>query len=115
MNIKSIQSGYLPSLDVGATYATTKWRKQQVFQRIQQKLMQHLVSELYDGGKRYDTYDSYESTIKSEWRVFTIFKKWYFTKCYKLLLQLFILCFTKEAKLKEIEQLDSQLTRLSRF
>ena len=36
---KSIQSGYLPSLDVG------------VFQRIQQKLMQHLVMSFMMVGK----------------------------------------------------------------
>ena len=51
------------SLDVGATYATTNEKTTSV-PKDSTKTYATLSYELYDGGKKYDTYDSYESTIK---------------------------------------------------
>ncbi len=111
---KSIQSGYLPSLDVGATYATTKEETASV-PKDSTKTYATLSYELYDGGKKYDTYDSYESTIKSSEESLQSLKNDISLNVINYYYNYLSYVSQKEAKLKEIEQLDSQLTRLSRF
>lgn len=111
---KSIQSGYLPSLDVGATYATTNEETASV-PKDSTKTYATLSYELYDGGKKYDTYDSYESTIKSSEESLQSLKNDISLNVINYYYDYLSYVSQKEAKLKEIEQLDSQLTRLSRF
>ncbi len=111
---KSIQSGYLPSLDVGATYATTNEETASV-PKDSTKTYATLSYELYDGGKKYDTYDSYESTIKSSEESLQSLKNDISLNVINYYYNYLSYVSQKEAKLKEIEQLDSQLTRLSRF
>ena len=111
---KSIQSGYLPSLDVGATYATTNEETASV-PKDSTKTYATLSYELYDGGKKYDTYDSYESTIKSGEESLQSLKNDISLNVINYYYNYLSYVSQKEAKLKEIEQLDSQLTRLSRF
>ncbi len=111
---KSIQSGYLPSLDVGATYATTNEETASV-PKDSTKTYATLSYELYDGGKKYDTYDSYESTIKSSEESLQSLKNDISLNVINYYYNYLSYISQKEAKLKEIEQLDSQLTRLSRF
>lgn len=111
---KSIQSGYLPSLDVGASYATTNEETASV-PKDSTKTYATLSYELYDGGKKYDTYDSYESTIKSSKESLQSLKNDISLNVINYYYNYLSYVSQKEAKLKEIEQLDSQLTRLSRF
>ncbi len=111
---KSIQSGYLPSLDVGASYATTNEETASV-PKDSTKTYATLSYELYDGGKKYDTYDSYESTIKSSEESLQSLKNDISLNVINYYYNYLSYVSQKEAKLKEIEQLDSQLTRLSRF
>jgi outer membrane protein len=61
---QSVKSGNLPSLDVGANHAITDEETASV-PKNSSKAYASVSYELYDGGKKYDTYDSYESTIKS--------------------------------------------------
>ena len=111
---KSIKSGYLPSLDVGATYATTNEETASV-PKNSTKTYATLSYELYDGGKKFDTYDSYESTIKSGEESLQSLKNDISLNVITYYYNYLSYISQKEAKLKEIEQLDSQLTRLSRF
>ena len=111
---KSIQSGYLPSLDVGVSYATTNEETASV-PKDSTKTYATLSYELYDGGKKYDTYDSYESTIKSSKESLQSLKNDISLNVINYYYNYLSYVSQKEAKLKEIEQLDSQLTRLSRF
>ena len=111
---ESVKSGYLPSLDIGATHAITDEETTSVAKNSS-KAYGSISYELYDGGKKSDTYDSYESTIKSNQESLEALKNEIsldvITKYYNYLSYI----SQKEAKLKEIEQLGSQLTRLSRF
>ena len=111
---ESVKSGYLPSLDIGATHAITDEETPSVAKNSS-KAYGSISYELYDGGKKSDTYDSYESTIKSNQESLEALKNEIsldvITKYYNYLSYI----SQKEAKLKEIEQLGSQLTRLSRF
>ena len=111
---KSVKSGYLPSLDVGATYATTNEETASV-PKNSTKTYATLSYELYDGGKKFDTYDSYESTIKSGEESLQSLKNDISLNVITYYYNYLSYISQKEAKLKEIEQLDSQLTRLSRF
>ena len=111
---KSIQSGYLPSLDVGVSYATTNEETASV-PKDSTKTYATLSYELYDGGKKYDTYDSYESTIKSSKESLQSLKNDISLNVINYYYNYLSYVSQKEAKLKEIEQLDSQLTRLTRF
>jgi outer membrane protein TolC len=111
---QSIKSGYLPSLDVGATYATTDEETASVPKDSIKKYLT-ISYELYDGGKKNDTYDSYESTIKSSEESLQFLKNDISLNVITYYYNYLSYVAQKEAKLKEIEQLDSQLTRLSRF
>ncbi len=111
---ESVKSAYMPSLDVGATHAITDEETTSVAKNSS-KAYGSISYKLYDGGKKSDTYDSYESTIKSNEESIEALKN-------DISLDVIIKYYNylsyisqKEAKLKEIEQLDSQLTRLSRF
>lgn len=111
---KSIQSGYMPSLDVGANHAITDEETASV-PKNSSKTYGSLSYELYDGGKKYDIYDSYESTIKSSEESVEALKNDISLNVINYYYNYLSYVSQKEAKEKEIEQLDSQLTRLSRF
>ena len=70
---------------------------------------------LYDGGKKSDIYDSYESTIKSADESVLALKNEIALNVINYYYDYLSNISKKEAKIKEIEQLDSQLQRLSRF
>lgn len=111
---KSVQSGYMPSLDVGASHAITDEETASTAKNSS-KAYGSLSYQLYDGGKKYDTYDSYESTIKSNEESLRALKNDISLNVISYYYNYLSYVSQKEAKLKEIEQLDSQLTRLSRF
>ena len=111
---KSIKSGYLPSLDIGANHSITDQETSSV-PKNSSKAYASINYELYDGGKKSDIYDSYESTIKSNQESLEALKNDISLNVITNYYNYLSLVSQKEAKIKEIEQLDSQMSRLSRF
>ncbi len=111
---KSIKSGYMPSLDVGANHSITDKETTSV-PKNSSKTYASISYELYDGGKKSDIYDSYESNIKSSEKSLEALKNDISLNVVTYYYNYLSYISQKEAKEKEIEQLDSELTRLSRF
>lgn len=111
---ESIKSGYLPSLDVGASHSTTN-EETASLPKNSSKTYATISYELYNGGKKYNTFDSYESTIKSNEESLEALKNDISLNVINYYYTYLSFISQKEAKEKEIEQLDSQLVRLSRF
>ena len=111
---ESVKSGYMPSLDVGASQSTTDKETASVAKNSS-KVYGSLSYELYDGGKKSDTYDSYESSIKCSEQSVEALKNDISLDVINYYYNYLSYISQKDAKIKEIEQLESQLTRLSRF
>ncbi len=111
---KSVKSANLPSLDIGASHSITDEETASV-PKNSSKTYATISYELYDGGKKYDNYDSYESKIKSNENAIEALKNDISLDVINYYYNYLSFISQKEAKEKEIEQLDSQLTRLSRF
>ncbi|QKF67634.1 RND family efflux system, outer membrane channel protein, TolC family [Arcobacter venerupis] len=111
---ESIKSGYMPSLDVGANHSITDKETSSV-PKNSSKTYASISYELYDGGKKSDVYDSYESKIKSNQESVLALKNDIALNVITYYYNYLSYISQKEAKLKEIEQLDSELSRLSRF
>lgn len=111
---ESVKSGYMPSLDVGASQSTTDKETASVAKNSS-KVYGSLSYELYDGGKKSDTYDSYESSIKGSEQSVEALKNDISLDVINYYYKYLSYISQKDAKIKEIEQLESQLTRLSRF
>jgi outer membrane protein TolC len=111
---ESIKSGYMPSLDVGANHSITDKETSSV-PKNSSKAYASLSYELYDGGKKSDVYDSYESTIKSNEESILALKNDIALTVITYYYNYLSFISQKEAKIKEIEQLDSEMSRLSRF
>lgn len=111
---KSVKSGYLPKLDVGGKYAMAEEETASLAKKSG-NVYGSLNYLLYDGGKKSDVYDSYESTIKSSEESLESLKNGISLTVANYYFNYLSLVAQKEAKLKEIEQLESQMLRLSRF
>ena len=111
---ESVKSGYMPSLDVGANHSITDKETTSV-PKNSSKTYASISYELYDGGKKSDIYDSYESNIKSSEKSLEALKNDISLNVVTYYYNYLSYISQKEAKEKEIEQLDSELTRLSRF
>ncbi|BAK72932.1 TolC family protein [Arcobacter sp. L] len=111
---KSVKSGYLPKLDVGGKYAITDEETASLAKKSG-NVYGSLNYLLYDGGKKSDVYDSYKSTIKSTEESVEALKNDISLTVINYYFDYLSLISQKDAKLKEIEQLDSQMERLSRF
>ena len=111
---RSVKSSYLPSLDVGAGHSFTDNETASVAKNSS-KAYASLSYTLYDGGKKFDTYDAFESTIKSADESLLALKNDIALNVINNYYNYFSNISKKEAKIKEIEQLDSQLQRLLRF
>lgn len=111
---KSVKSGYLPKFDAGAKYSIND--KEQV--GVPKKMATIYGSAnyiLYDGGKKYDIYDSYENSIKSGENSLDNLKNSTSLMVINHYFNYQTLLAKKDAKLKQIEQLEAQEQRLSRF
>ncbi len=111
---KSVQNSYLPQFSVGANYQRTNKETSGV-PHSRNTIQGSVDYVIYDGGKKYNTYDSYEASIEQG-------KNSLVNQENEIALQVTDYYFTylslgaqKEAKLKEIEQLEAQYTRLKRF
>lgn len=111
---ESVQSGYLPKLDVGANYSTTNKETASVADKSYTAYAS-LNYKLYDGGKKYDVYRSYESSIKSNQESHEALKNEIALDVTNYYFNYLTYIAAKEAKQKEIEQLQSQYKRLSNF
>lgn len=111
---KSVKSGYLPSLDLNGKYGIAETETQSLAKKAG-TVNASLNYTLYDGGKKSDVYDSYESTIKSSEESLESLKNGISLTVVNYYFNYLSLVAQKEAKLKEIEQLESQMLRLSRF
>ncbi len=111
---KSVKQGYLPSVDIGANYAQAKNEISSVADKTA-TAHASVSYTLYDGGKREDTYKSYESNIKSSEENIVAIKNQIALDVINYYYNYFSLLAQKEAKLKEIEQLNAQYERLKKF
>ena len=110
----SVQSGYMPKLDVGANYSTTNKETASVADKSSTAYAS-INYKLYDGGKKYDLYRSYESTIKSTQESHESLKNEIALDVTNYYFNYLSYIAAKDAKQKEIEQLQSQYKRLSNF
>jgi outer membrane protein TolC len=110
----SVQSGYMPKLDVGANYSTTNKETASIADKSSTAYAS-LNYKLYDGGKKYDVYKSYEASIKSNQESLESLKNQIALDVTNYYFNYLTYIAAKDAKQKEIEQLQSQYKRLSNF
>ncbi|RXK12742.1 transporter [Halarcobacter mediterraneus] len=111
---ESVKSGYLPSFDVSGKYGIAD-KETASLAKKSGNISGSLNYKLYDGGKKFDIYDSYKSTIKSTKKSVEALKNDISLTVINHYFNYLSLVSQKDAKLKEIEQLNSQMKRLSRF
>lgn len=111
---KSVQSGYLPKLDVGAGYsiasnetASTPHKGLNTYGSVNYLL--------YDGGKKSDVYSSHENTIKSGEKNLEALKNDLSLTVTNYYYNYLSLIAKKETKIQEITELTAQKDRISRF
>lgn len=111
---KSTKSGYLPKLDFGAKYSITDPELANMPQKSA-NLYGSINYVLYDGGKKEEIFNSFENAIKSKENSLEALKNDLSLKVIKNYFDYDSLQNNKEAKTKEIEQLEAQKERLNRF
>lgn len=111
---KSVQNGYLPQISLGANYQKTNHETNSVPDN-RYGVQGSVDYTIYDGGKKYDTFDSYEATIKSQGSSLQDQTNQIALQVTNYYYSYLSLEAQKEAKLKEIEQLEAQYKRLKRF
>lgn len=111
---ESSKSGYLPKIDVGSKYAITDEETSSNAEKAA-TAYGSVSYTLYDGGKKYDVYDAYESNIKSGTESLESLRNNISLNVINYYYNYLSLVSKKDAKLKEIDQLQTQLTRLNRF
>jgi len=111
---KSVKSGYLPKFDIGASYSITE---HELPNMPKKGTTSHASVNyvLFDGGKKYSIYDSYESNIKGGEKSLDALKNSISLTVINYYFNSQSLLARKDAKLKEIEQLEAQKDRLSKF
>lgn len=110
----SVQSGYMPKVDVGANYATTNKETASVADKSSTAYAS-VSYNLYDGGKKYDVYKSYESSIKSSQESLDGLKNQIALDVTNYYYNYLTYLSAQDAKQKEIEQLKSQYERLNNY
>jgi outer membrane protein len=111
---ESAKRGYLPSVDIGASYSATDKETASVPDSGTQTYAS-VSYTLYDGGKRGDTFKSYESSINSSKQSLASSKNQLALDVITYYYNYLSYIAQKEAKQKEIEQLTAQYNRLSSF
>lgn len=110
----SVKSSYLPSININANYS--KANKEIASTPDNSTSVNASVDyTLYDGGKKYDRYASYEMNIKGKKEDLVSIKNQLALDVTKYYYDYLSLLAKKDAKKKEIEQLKAQYERLSRF
>jgi len=111
---ESVQNAYLPQFNIGASYQRTSKETSGV-PHSKGVVKGSVDYVLYDGGKKYNTYDSFEASIEEEKNSLVNQKNQIALQVTNYYFNYLSLEAQKEAKLKEIEQLEAQYTRLKRF
>ena len=111
---KSVQRGYLPKLDAGASYSINEHEYPNAPKK-QANAYGSINYMLYDGGKKYDIYDGYETNIKSGEKSLDALKNNLSLTVIQYYFDYLSLEAKKDAKQKEIEQLTAQEDRIGRF
>lgn len=111
---KSVQRGYLPKLDAGASYSINE-HEYPNNPKKRANAYGSLNYLLYDGGKKYDIYDGYETNIKSGEKSLDALKNNLSLTVIQYYFDYLSLEAKKNAKQKEIEQLTAQEDRIGRF
>ena len=111
---KSVQRGYLPKLDAGASYSINE---HEYLNNPKKRANAYgsINYMLYDGGKKYDIYDGYETNIKSGEKSLDALKNNLSLTVIQYYFDYLSLEAKKDAKQKEIEQLTAQEDRIGRF
>ena len=111
---KSVQKGYLPAVNIGAGY-TDVLHETAAFADNSLNAYIDVSYELYDGGKKDLTYQSYESQIEASKEALISLKNQVSLVVVEHYFNYLTYVSEKDAKLKEIEQLNAQHDRLSKF
>ena len=111
---KSVQRGYLPKLDAGASYSINE-HEYPNNPKKRANAYGSLNYLLYDGGKKYDIYDGYETNIKSGEKSLDALKNNLSLTVIQYYFDYLSLEAKKDAIQKEIEQLTAQEDRIGRF
>lgn len=111
---KSVQRGYLPKLDAGASYSINE-HEYPNNPKKRANAYGSLNYLLYDGGKKYDIYDGYETDIKSGEKSLDALRNDLSLTVIQYYFDYLSLEAQKDAKQKEIEQLTAQEDRIGRF
>ncbi len=111
---KSVQRGYLPKLDAGASYSINE-HEYPNNPKKRANAYGSINYMLYDGGKKYDIYDGYETNIKSGEKSLDALKNNLSLTVIQYYFDYLSLEAKKDAKQKEIEQLTAQEDRIGRF
>jgi len=111
---QSVKRGYLPNITVGSSYS--KANKETVSTPDSSTISYANVNfVLYDGGKRGATFDSLESSVDRAKLSLNSLKNRLTLDVINYYYRYLSLIATKEATQKQIEQLNAQKERLSRF
>jgi len=111
---KSAKKGYLPSVSLGAGYTDVS-HETAAYADNSLNAYVDLSYTIYDGGKKDLTYKSYESQIKASNEDLTSLKNEVSLNVVEHYFNYLTYVSQKDAKLKEIEQLNAQYERLSKF
>ena len=111
---KSAKKSYLPSVSVGAGYSDVSHETAGLADNSLNAYVD-LSYNIYDGGKKDFTYKSYESQIIGSKKDLTSLKNEVSLNVVEHYFNYLTYVSQKNAKLKEIEQLNAQYERLSKF
>ena len=111
---KSVKKGYLPSVSVGAGYTDVSHETAGLANNSLNSYV-GISYNIYDGGKKDLTYKSYESQIIGSKEDFVSLKNEVSLNVVKYYFNYLTYYSQKEAKYKEIEQLNAQYERLKKF
>ena len=111
---ESSKSSYKPDITIGANYSNAN---KETASAADSSISAYgkLSYMIYDGGKKRNTFDGYESSIKSSSKNLENLKNQISLQVVNYYFNYLSLVANKEAKLKEIEKLKAQQIRLQRF
>ena len=111
---KSIKQGYLPSISLGAGYTDVLNETSGAADNSLNAYVD-VSYDIYDGGKKDLTYKSYESQIKTSKEDLNSLKNEVSLQVIEYYFNYLTYVSQKDAKMKEIEQLNAQYKRLKTF
>ena len=111
---ESVKNSYMPKFSVGAGYSNNSYEAYS-YPENSVSVNGSVAYTLYDGGKKGNTYDSYESSIKSGGESLEDLKNQIAIQVTNYYYNYLSFVAQKEVKLQEIEQLEAQYSRLKKF